>query len=69
VQKGASREIKPISPQDHPDIAAAMEVVDLRGERTGCGRGGDRHQAMVVGAPYRGGPSSRRAGETGEKCE
>jgi hypothetical protein len=29
VQKGASREIKPLSPQDHPDIAAALEVVDL----------------------------------------
>jgi hypothetical protein len=24
-----SREIKPLSPQDHPDIAAALEVVDL----------------------------------------
>lgn len=29
VQKGASREIKALSPQDHPDIAAALEVVDL----------------------------------------
>jgi len=28
VQKGASREIKPLSPQDHSDIAA-LEVVDL----------------------------------------
>jgi hypothetical protein len=28
VQKGASREIKPLSPQDHPDIAAALEVFD-----------------------------------------
>jgi hypothetical protein len=31
VQKGASRKIKPLSPQDHPDIAAALEVVDLEG--------------------------------------